>query len=202
MVGFNRRFAPLTIRLREELSASPPPTLLARVNAGPLADDHWLNDPEEGAESFSAKAATSSTSWPTWRIPVPYSSAPSRHPSRGGSSSAVTTSPPRCASRAAPSERSSIRGRETRLPKERIEAFGGGLAAVIDDFRRLELYRNGKRAVVKGAQDKGHRAEIACFLKAARGEVEPPSVQSYADSTRATLALAESLRSGLPVELP
>ena len=72
MVGFNRRFAPLTIRLREELSASPPPTLLARVNAGPLADDHWLNDPEEGGRKASRRRL------PLRRPPGPPGGFPSR----------------------------------------------------------------------------------------------------------------------------
>ena len=92
-------------------------------------------------------------------------------------------------------------GGDPRLPKERIEAFGGGLAAVLDDFRRLELYRAGKRTEVKGKQDKGHRAQIARFLDAAAGRAEPPPVETYLGATRATLALAESLRSGLPVQL-
>ena len=29
--------------------------------------------------------------------------------------------------------------------KERIEVFGGGSAAVLEDFRRLELVRNGRK---------------------------------------------------------
>jgi predicted dehydrogenase len=91
---------------------------------------------------------------------------------------------------------------DPRLPKERFEAFGGGLAAVLDDFRRLELYREGKRSAVKGRQDKGHRAEVALFLRAVKGETDAPAVESYFASTRATLALAESLRTGAVVEVP
>jgi predicted dehydrogenase len=85
------------------------------------------------------------------------------------------------------------------LPKERIEAFGGGLAAVLDNFRRLDLYRGGRRTVLKQRQDKGHRAEVARFLAAVRGDAEPPPVETYLNSTWATLALVESLRTGLPV---
>jgi hypothetical protein len=72
---------------------------------------------------------------------------------------------------------------------------------VLDDFRRLELYRAGKRTIVKQRQDKGHRAEIEAFVRAASGLEEPPSPDSYVSSTRATLALADSLRRGLPVAL-
>src|SRR5205807_6317059 len=48
MVGFNRRFAPLTQSLRSQLEGLSGLVLLARVNAGPLARDHWVNDPSEG----------------------------------------------------------------------------------------------------------------------------------------------------------
>ncbi len=93
-------------------------------------------------------------------------------------------------------------GGNPRLPKERIEAFGGGVSAVLDDYRRLELYAGAKRKVIKGHQDKGHRRQILHFVKAVRGEVAAPSASSYIDSTHATLALAESLRTGMPVNLP
>jgi predicted dehydrogenase len=91
-------------------------------------------------------------------------------------------------------------GGDPRLPKERVEAFGGGLSAVLDDFRRLELFRAGKRHVEKQRQDKGHAALAEHFVRAVRGEVEAPAAETYFDSTRATLALVESLRSGMPVE--
>src|SRR5215207_3945166 len=49
MVGFNRRFAPLTRALREHLDGAQGPTnVIVRVNAGSLPADHWLNDPSAG----------------------------------------------------------------------------------------------------------------------------------------------------------
>jgi hypothetical protein len=76
------------------------------------------------------------------------------------------------------------------------------MSAVVDDFRRLELYRDGKQSLVKQRQDKGHRAQLDHFLKAVAGHVEPPPVASYLASTRTTLALVASIRTGLPVGLP
>ena len=90
---------------------------------------------------------------------------------------------------------------DPRLPKERLEAFGGGTAAVLDDFRLLTIHRAGKRLEWKSSQDKGHRAEISRFLAAVTAEAQPPSVDSYLDSTRLTLALADSLRTGRPVDM-
>ena len=49
MVGFNRRFAPFAVRLKNFLrDVHEPLALHYRVNAGFLPADHWLNDPLQG----------------------------------------------------------------------------------------------------------------------------------------------------------
>ena len=49
MVGFNRRFAPMSARLKSFLSPiSEPLALHYRINAGYLPPDHWVNDREQG----------------------------------------------------------------------------------------------------------------------------------------------------------
>ncbi len=202
MVGFNRRFAPLAVQLRNELEAVASPTLLARVNAGPLPADHWAHDPEDGGGRLIGEGChfVDLLSYLSGGPTVVVHALAVPHPQRplecsdevvatlrfgnGGVGTLVYTG-----------------GGDPRLPKERIEAFGGGLAAVLDDFRRLELSRGGKRRVTKQRQDKGHKAELARFLAAVRGEAEAPAVSTYLDSTRATLALVDSLRDGSAVEV-
>ena len=90
---------------------------------------------------------------------------------------------------------------DPKLPKERLEAFGGGVSAVLDDFRTLEIFRGGKRRTWKSAQDKGHRAEIERFVAAVkrRRRAAPHGVVPRLD--RLTLALVESLRTGETVDL-
>ena len=66
---------------------------------------------------------------------------------------------------------------------------------------RSTVHRGGKRREWKSSHDKGHRAEIRRFLAAVAGEAEPPPARSYLDSTRLTLALAGSLRTGRPVDM-
>ena len=79
--------------------------------------------------------------------------------------------------------------------------IGGGLAAIVDDFRRLELYDGRKRTVTKSGQDKGHSAQVAAFVAAVAGRGPAPDAASYVRATRATLAAVESLRTGAVVEL-
>jgi predicted dehydrogenase/threonine dehydrogenase-like Zn-dependent dehydrogenase len=202
MVGFNRRFAPLTERLVHELGGIGQLALLARVNAGPLPADHWLHDPELGGgrllgegchfvDLLSHVANAHITSVHAIASPVaerPLECSDNFVATFGLSGGSVGTL-------------LYSGGGDPRLPKERLEAFGGGIAAVLDDFRRLELVRDGKRTLVKSNQDKGHRAEIARFVAAVRGVADAPLADGYLASTRATLALAESLRTGLPVHL-
>jgi predicted dehydrogenase len=202
MVGFNRRFAPLAVRLREELEASPAAALLVRVNAGALPDDHWLHDTEDGGGRILGEGChfvdllSHLAGAPATSVHAIAHASPNR-PLEAADDVVASL---RFANGAVGTLLYSGSG-DPQLPKERIETFGGGLAAVLDDFRRLELYRAGKRSVVKGKRDKGHRAEIARFVESVRGETEPPSAASYLASTRATFAVVESLRTGAPVEV-
>ena len=49
MVGFNRRFAPMAVRMKSFLATITEPLALHyRINAGSLPSDHWVNDREQG----------------------------------------------------------------------------------------------------------------------------------------------------------
>jgi predicted dehydrogenase/threonine dehydrogenase-like Zn-dependent dehydrogenase len=203
MVGFNRRFAPLVERLLERASRAYHLVVTARVNAGPLPADHWLHDPVEGGGRLVGEGCHFVD------LLGHLAGAPFR------SVHAVAVEQPdralECSDELVATFRFSNGSLGTlvysgagdpRLPKERIECMGGGLSAVLDDFRRLEVYRGGKREVAKARQDKGHRGQVERFLEAAAGRTAAPAPESYLESSRATLALVESLRTGLPVELP
>ncbi|HMY73182.1 MAG TPA: oxidoreductase, partial [Blastocatellia bacterium] len=86
------------------------------------------------------------------------------------------------------------------FPKERIEVYGGGRVAVLDDFRQLEMWSEGKRKVSKRlAQDKGFDQELAAFAEAVRSGGAMPIVwRSLVMTTLATLRIEDALRSGKP----
>ena len=87
--------------------------------------------------------------------------------------------------------------------KERIEVFADGSVAVIDDFRQIELIRNGKRQKRKDwlKQDKGHTAEIEAFIQAVRAGISPVKPHDYFQTTLCTLLAVESMASGQPLEV-
>jgi predicted dehydrogenase len=83
--------------------------------------------------------------------------------------------------------------------KERIEVFGGGSAAVLEDFRRLELVRHGRKETFhsRWRQDKGHRREWAAFSESVLQHSEAPiSFEELVGSTLATLRIDESIATG------
>jgi predicted dehydrogenase len=202
VVGFNRRFAPLTKRFQDEIRASAECVLLARVNAGPLPRDHWLNDPNEGGGRLIGEGChfvdllMHIAGAPAKTV---YAAA-SPDPDLPAELAQSFTATLRCANGAVGSIVYAGNG-DASLPKERVEGYSGGVAVVLDDFRQLQIHVGGKKRTIRLRSDRGHRAQLECFLGAVGGKCEPPPIESYLASTRATLALAESLRSGRPVDV-
>lgn len=203
MVGFNRRFAPFTQSAADLLQRSGPGTITIRVNAGRLPGAHWLHDPRSGGGRLLGEGChfvdlalhcTGARLHNVYAAARPQRERPLECSDeftvalrfRNGGIGVVTYT-----------------GQgDTRLNKERIEVFAGGESVVIDDFRRLERYHGNRRSVSNSRQDKGHTRELERFVRACRGEEEVPNPVGYLDSTAATLAAAESLRTQQPVPLP
>ena len=61
------------------------------------------------------------------------------------------------------------------VPKERLEVHGGERSAVLDDFRRLELFEGGSRRKQRSVrQDKGHAEQWKRFIEAVHNGGPPP----------------------------
>lgn len=207
MVGFNRRFAPLAVRMKTFLEKVHEPLMVHyRINAGYLPAEHWLHDPDQGGGRIIGEACHF-IDFLTYLIGEP----PNRVQAKGlpdqgrycednviitlefpdGSLGTVTY----------------LAGGDRAFPKERVEAIGGGRVAVLDDFRSLETYHAGGRKVHRSRlrQDKGHRAEWEAFVAAlTRGEVPPIPYDHLLAVTQASFLAIESLRSGegIALDLP
>jgi len=48
MLGFNRRFAPLTLKMMAIFTTGQKKAINIRINAGIVPHDHWVHDPEIG----------------------------------------------------------------------------------------------------------------------------------------------------------
>ena len=201
MVGFNRRFAPHVTRLRDVFDGVGDLVLTMRVNAGPLADDHWLHDPQEGGGRLLGEGCHFVDLLATLAGGFAVHAHASAVPQRGRPLECSDSFSGQIRFPHAVADLVYSGSGDTGLPKERLEVLGGGISAVLDDFCRLDVYRGGRRKTWRSRRDKGHRATIARFLAAVRAEVEAPRAETYLASTELTFALADSLRTGEVVEL-
>ena len=196
MVGFNRRFAPLLTAMRKDFGGRPASSNTRYlVNAGKLAADSWyLNEEAEGSR-FTGEGGHFIDTLTWWAGALPEEVYAVRGPEkgdlqatfrfRGGASGTIAY----------------LTGGNNRFPKETMDATGGGRSALLDNFKTATVWSGRGKATTKarGGQDKGQRAEMEQFVEAVRtGGPMPISVESLLATTRATIAVGESLASGKP----
>ena len=199
MVGFNRRFAPMAVQMKSFLSnVSEPLALHYRINAGQLPPDHWINDREQGGGRIIGEACH----FVDLLMFLAGSPIAEVEGHAVGSSSRYAGDNVLISLRFANGSQGTVSylaNGDRSFSKERIEVFGGGSAAVLEDFRHMELVRGGRRQVVRSRwrQDKGHRNEWAAFEQAVQAGGESPiPFEQIVCSTLATFRIEESLATG------
>jgi predicted dehydrogenase len=195
LVGFNRRFAPMTATARAHLAKLPGPKfLLLRVNAGALPGESWINAAEEGggrvvgelchfvdlARALVGSAIASVDAAAAGRDDLSVS--------LGFADGSLATIAYTALG-------------DTSFSKERFEAFAGGSVVTIDNFLTLTITADGRTRTEKASQDKGHAAELAAFVKGVSEGRAPVDEAELAETSRATLVVLESLRDARRIAL-
>lgn len=202
MVGFNRRFAPLTQVLQEFILRRKEPLVAHyRVNAGYLPLTHWLHDPEQGGGRIVGESChfVDFLTFLVGEPPVSVVAQAIPDAGRYREDNVIMTFTFPDGSLGVVSY---LANGDKAFPKERVEVYAGGRVAVLDDYRSLEMIHGGRRKVVRSRlrQDKGHRAEWEAFAAAILAGGPPPIPYEHLFGvTRATFAAVESLRCGKKV---
>jgi predicted dehydrogenase len=197
-VGFNRRFADLSLQLKYFLGPVKESLVVQyRVNAGPLPGDHWLHDPQQGGGRIIGEAChfIDYTTFLTGALPVQINAHALPDDARYHEDNAVLLIEFQDGSIGVITY---LANGDRSFPKERVEVFGGGRIAVLDDFRSLELVADGsrKRQQSRLRQDKGHQGEWEALLASVRSGGPPPiPYEELFAVSHATLAALQSLRS-------
>ena len=200
-VGFNRRMAPTVAQTVAHLAGAQGPRVISiRVNGGAIEGSHWTQSADEGGGRILGEAchfidlARHLAGHPIAFVRADAATGP------GGSGDDVVINIGFTDGSLATIVYTA-KG-DTALPKERIEVFAGGRAAVIDDFQSVTLAANGNSTSHKNAQDKGHTALIKAFIDAAvSGGAAPIPEDQLIETSAATIAAVESLRSGERIDL-
>ena len=198
-LGYNRRFSPHTRAVRAAFANHQTPLSIHYVvAAGPTPTGTWITDPRSGGGRIVGEVCHF-VDLCTFLIGAPpetvYALALSRDPERDDSHVASLGFPDGSAATIEYLSQTSAG-----VPKERFEISGGGLTARCDNYRTTWI--NGRRAVRTLNQDKGQTTAVAEVIALVRdGAASPFSLTEIAAVSRATFAIAESIRSGSAVRL-
>ena len=201
MVGFNRRFSPFTMKIREAVSMRGDPLCLSMtVNAGFIPSTHWVHDEEVGGSRLLGEAChfidllRFLVGSPVLEV---YAISTKGHSERDDDKVTITVK----------FKDGSIgvinyfsNGNKT-YPKERLEVFYEGKVVVLDNFKRVKGYGL-KMSMRSLKQDKGHKEEISSFIRAVK-EGSPFLIpfDELVEVTLATFAAKKSMEEGRPVKI-
>jgi predicted dehydrogenase/threonine dehydrogenase-like Zn-dependent dehydrogenase len=199
MVGFNRRFAPLLVQMRARFLRSGDGSVTRYlISAGRLDSDSWYRNQELEGSRFTGEGGhfIDTLSWWAGSLPESVYAIPGPEPGdlqatvrfQNLASAAITY----------------VTTGNPRYQKETLDAAAGGLSARLDNFQRATVWAGRRRSTMRsrGGQDKGQRAELACFVAASRtGAPMPISFEALVATTSATIAVDESLSSGRPEQV-
>ncbi|HMB84326.1 MAG TPA: bi-domain-containing oxidoreductase [Terriglobales bacterium] len=202
MVGFNRRFAPMAVQMKQFLSEIHEPLAIHyRVNAGYVPADHWVNDPEQGGGRILGEVChfVDFLCFLAGACPIEVQAQTVGNPGQYSMDNVVASLK---FANGTLGTIGYLANGDKSASKERVEVFGGGSVAILEDFRRLELVRNGLKQITRArwGQDKGHKAEMQAFVDALLGKTPPPiPFEQVVGSTLATLRLQNSCQTGQPL---
>lgn len=193
MVGFNRRFSPFSVKLRELLiERSDPISIIITVNAGSIPIKHWVHDPEVGGGRIIGEGchfvdlARFLVGHPILSV---VATATSGHSQTDGDK-VMSLLNFKDGSQAAFHY---LANGNKKYPKERIEVFSSERVFVIDNFKTLTSYGQ-KYRLRKFKQDKGHQEEIFQFIESVKGNKLPPiSTKEIFEIHLATFAIITSI---------
>ena len=200
MVGFNRRFAPISNQIKEAFkNRNEPMVINIRVNAGFLPKDHWTQQKDVGAGRIIGEIChfIDLMQYFTDSEPIKVYADCINTPNE----------------RLTPSDNIAIvikfldgsvgnliylANGDKSMPKELIEVFCGAKVGVINDFREGRIFSDRKETKLSST-GKGHKEEIDIFLAALRsGQASPISFRSLCLTTYTTFKILDSLHTGMP----
>jgi predicted dehydrogenase len=198
MVGFNRRFAPQVVRMKELLATiAEPKSFIMTVNAGAIPPEHWTQDPEVGGGRIIGEAchfidllrhlAGASIIRHQAMALGDHPALPVRE------DKAVITL--RFADGSVGTIHYLANGHKA-VAKERLEVFCAGRVLLLDNFRKLKgLGWPGFSRLNLWSQDKGQTACAQGFLDAIRdGDEAPITLDEIFETSRVSIEVAEQIR--------
>ena len=195
MVGFNRRFSPLTKKLKKAVGNNPM-TMIYRINAGAIPKETWIQDAEIGGGRILGEACHFIDYLTYLNGSLPTKITASALPDanqlndtlniliqfENGSSGVVGY----------------YANGSKSMTKEYVEVFSSGQSAILNDFKELKIYGKGKLKKEKLLnQNKGQKEMVKAFVSGLLEDGKAPiSFEEIVSVTKASFKVLESLKRG------
>ncbi|MFI1771055.1 bi-domain-containing oxidoreductase [Thalassobellus citreus] len=193
MVGFNRRFSPLSQKIKKTVGSGPM-TMMYRINAGYIPQDSWIQDSEIGGGRILGEVChfIDYLTYINGSLPVKISATalPDTHnlndtvniliQFKNGSTGVIGY----------------YANGSKSLSKEYIEIYASGTTVILNDFKALKIYGKGKPYKQKLLnQNKGQSNMVAAFLDSLlKGQVAPINFNDIVAVTKASFMVLESIK--------
>jgi predicted dehydrogenase/threonine dehydrogenase-like Zn-dependent dehydrogenase len=193
MVGFNRRYASLALRMKAAFADRAQPMVVRYLaNVGRRPPEHWLHQQAEGGGVILGEGCHH-LDFCRWLIDKPLVGA-DVVPLRDGNG-AVPVDTVQVTLRFADGSIASLlyaSNGNKRFPTETVEALCAGQQARLIDFGTLETPGRWmlKRSRQNLAVDKGHRSQLSHFVDACAGTAPAFDVESYFESSRLAIEVS------------
>lgn len=199
-VGYNRRFSPLAIKLKDFFEGRRDPIVAHyRVNAGFVPKEHWVHTEAEGGGRIIGEAGhfVDFLQFAIGSNPVRVSA----ERVTGNDKTALANDNFAFVLKFADGSIGSIvytASGDRAFSRERVELFSEEKTAALTDFKTLEFFRNGRKRIIRAAsQELGHLEEIRHFVERVRGGAEPLlTAEEIFASTQTIFKVCESLETG------
>lgn len=195
MVGFNRRFAPLAVKMKELLGKGETPVnIVATMNAGFIPSDVWVHDPVSGGGRIVGEAChfiDLCSYFAGSRVVAVCMNAMGQQPDdmtdnasillryENGSNAVINY----------------FANGSKAYAKERVEVFSQQRVLVMDNWRKLTGYGFKNFKSMSSAQDKGHGNQFRLFVeRVQQGGAPLIPLDDLVNTTRASFAAVESMK--------
>jgi polar amino acid transport system substrate-binding protein len=195
MVGYNRRFSPLTNTAKEQFSDGPM-AMIYRINAGDIPADSWIHDDAKGGGRIIGEIChfVDFLTYMNGSSPVSVYAAAMKDPNNLNDTLNIILS----YKNGSIGTISYFSNGDNSLPKEHVEIFSNGWIVVIKDFKAVSIYAKRHKSEKKLMhQDKGQKSEIKQFIKGiSEGAVNMIPFNEIYSNSFVTLKIVESIRTG------
>lgn len=195
MVGFNRRFSPLTEKLKKAFGNNPM-TMIYRINAGAIPKDTWIQDAEIGGGRILGEVChfIDYLTYLNGSLPIKVSASALPDANQlndtlniliqfeNGSSGVIGY----------------YANGSKAMTKEYVEVFSAGMSATLNDFKELRIYGKGKPKKKKlFNQNKGQKEMVTAFVEGLLKDGKAPiPFSEIVAVTRASFKVLESIKLG------